>query len=138
MANTQERRFAPRIDCYSRSKANDDIEHGMVLDVSKTGACLLIPKDTPLFKGSNPDQSPESYGCLRLNIFHPDFSLEDGLDVNAEIVWLNHDYSSYHLKIAVQFTEMDDDKSHYVDKFIDWIQNEEHYFLHSELEKCLK
>ena len=138
MANSEERRLSPRIDCYSRSKASDDIEHGLVIDVSETGACLLIPKDTPLFKDTTPEQSPESYGCLHLNIFHPDFSLEDCLEINANIIWLNHYYSSYYLKVAVQFAEMDDDKTNYVAKFIDWIQKEEHYFLHSELEKFSK
>ena len=136
MANSQERRIDLRIDCYSRSKVNDDIEHGLVIDISTTGAYLLIPKDTPIFKDSNPEQSPESYGSLHLNIFHPDYSLEEGLDISAEIVWINHDYSSYHLKAGVEFAEMDDDKSDYVAKFIDWIQKKENYFLHSELEKC--
>ena len=136
MVNSQERRIDRRIDCYSRSKANDDIEHGMVIDISKTGACLLIPKDTPLFKDSSPEQPAESYGCLRLNIFHPNYSLEEGLDISADIVWINHDYSSYHLKVGVNFAEMDDDKSNYVTKFIDWIKKKENYFLHAELEKC--
>ena len=136
MANSPERRTAKRIDCYSLSKFNDDIEHGMVIDISQTGACLLMPKDTPLFKDATPEQSPESYGCLRLNIFHPDFSLEEGLNVRADIVWINHDYSDYHLKVGVDFAELDDEKSAYVAKFIDWIHDKEHYFLHSELEKC--
>ena len=135
MANAQERRGGARIDCYSRSKDNDEIEQGMVIDISNTGACLLIPKDTPLFKDSDPEQFPESYGCLRLNIFHPDYSLEESLNVRADIVWINHDYSDYHLKAGVEFAEMDD-KSDYVTKFIDWIQKKENYFLHSELEKC--
>ena len=135
MADTQEHRISPRIDCYSRSKVSNDVEHGLVINISKTGACLLIPKSTPLFNGSTPEQSPSDYGCLRLNIFHPDYSLEDGLNIDAEIVWLNHDYSDNRLKVGVQFTEMDDDKADYVAKFIDWMQKKEHYFLHSELEK---
>ena len=136
MADIQERRTTPRIDCYSRSSVDDNVEHGLVIDISETGAGLLISKDTPLFKDLNPEQSASSYGCLRLNIFHPDYSLEDGLNISANIAWLDHEYSKDRLKLGVHFAEMDDDKSSYVGKFIDWIQKKENYFLHCELEKC--
>ena len=136
MADIQERRTAPRIDCYSRSSIDDNVEHGLVIDISETGAGLLISKDTPLFKDLNPEQSAGSYGCLRLKIFHPDYSLEDGLNISANIAWLDHEYSKDRLKVGVHFAELDDAKSSYVAKFIDWIQKEDNYFLHSELEKC--
>jgi len=136
MADIQERRITPRIDCYSRSNLDDNVEHGMVIDISETGAGLLISKDTPLFKDLNKEQSASSYGCLRLYIFHPDYSLEDGLNISANIAWLDHEYSKDRLKLGVHFAEMDDDKSSYVSEFIDWIQKKENYFLHCELEKC--
>jgi hypothetical protein len=136
MAEIQEHRTAPRIDCYSRSRVDDNVEHGMVIDISETGAGLTISKDTPLFKDVKPEQSAGSYGCLRLNIFHPDYSLEHGLNINANIVWLDHEYSKDRLKLGVHFSEMDDSKSSYVGKFIDWIQKEDNYFLRCELEKC--
>jgi len=136
MADKQERRSATRIDCYSRSSIDDNVEHGLVIDISETGAGLLISKDTPLFKDLNPGQSASSYGCLRLKIFHPDYSLEDGLNISANIAWLDHEYSKDRLKIGVNFAEMDDAKLSYVAKFIDWIQKKDNYFLHSELEKC--
>ena len=136
MADIQERRTAPRIDCYSRSSIDDNVEHGLVIDISETGAGLLISKDTPLFKDLNPEQSAGSYGCLRLKIFHPDYSLEDGLNISANIAWLDHEYSKDRLKVGVHFAEMDDAKLSYVAKFIDWIQKKDNYFLHSELEKC--
>lgn len=136
MTDIQERRTSPRIHCYSRSMVDDNVEHGLVVDISETGACLLISKDTSLFKELNQDQSASSYGCIRLNVFHPDYSLEEGLDVSADITWLDQEYSKDRLKLGVHFAEMDDDKSVYVSKFIDWIQNKDHYFLHSEIEKC--
>jgi hypothetical protein len=136
MADIQERRSAPRIDCYSRSNFDENVEHGIVIDISETGACLLISKDTPLFKDLNPEQSASSYGCLLLNIFHPDQSLEDGLNISVNIIWLDHEYSKDRLKVGVNFAEMDDAKSSYVAKFIDWIQKEDNYFLHTEIEKC--
>ena len=136
MAGTQELRSAPRIDCYSRTEFDDDVECGMVIDISATGAGLTVSKDTPLFKDVNPEQPASSYGCLDLSIFHPDHSLEDGLDIRANIAWIDHEYSKHRVKLGVQFSEMDDDKSSYVGKFIDWIQKEDNYFLHCELEKC--
>ena len=136
MTDIKERRTSPRIHCYSRSMVDDNVEHGLVVDISETGACLLISKDTSLFKDLNQDQSASSYGCIRLNVFHPDYSLEEGLDVSADITWLDQEYSKDRLKLGVHFAEMDDDKSVYVSKFIDWIQNKDHYFLHSEIEKC--
>jgi len=136
MADIQELRTAPRIHVYSLSSIDDNVEHGLVIDISETGACLTISKDTPLFKDVDPEQSASSYGCLQLNIFHPDYSLEDGLNINAYIAWLDHEYSKDRLKLGVHFAEMDDDKSSYVSKFIDWIQKKENYFLHCELEKC--
>jgi hypothetical protein len=136
MADKMERRKSPRINCYSRSIEDENVEHGLVVDISETGACLLILKGTSLFKDLNPDQKASSYGCLRLNIFHPDYSLEEGLNIKAEITRLDNKYSKDRLKLGVSFTEMDDDKLNYVSKFIGWIQKKDNYFLHSEVEKC--
>ena len=94
MADTQELRTAPRIHVYSRSSFDDTVEHGLIVDISETGACLTMRKDTPLFKDVDPEQSASSYGCLQLNIFHPDDSFEHGLDINANIAWLDHEYSN--------------------------------------------
>jgi hypothetical protein len=136
MTDMQERRTAPRIDCYSRSSVDENVEHGMVIDISETGAGLLISKDTPLFRDLDPELPASSYGCLNLNIFHPDYSLEDGLNINADIAWMDHGYSKDRLKLGVHFAEMDDSKLTYVGKFIDWIEQKGNYFLHCELEKC--
>ena len=136
MADIQELRTAPRISVYSRSSDDDNVEHGLVIDISETGAGLTIPKDTPLFKDVEPEQSASSYGCIRLNIFHPDYSLESGLNINANIAWLDHEYSKGRLKLGVHFDEMDDDKSGQVGELMDWIQKKDNYFLHCELEKC--
>ncbi len=136
MTDLQERRNSPRIDCYSRSTVDDSVEHGLVVDMSETGAGLLIPKNTPLFKDLDPDQSVNSFGCLRLNIFHPDDSLEDSLDISTNIAWLDQEYSKKNLKLGVNFADMDVDQSRYVARLIDWIREKENYFLHCELEKC--
>ena len=136
MNDRQELRASPRIDCYSRAMSDDNVECGLVIDISETGAGLTIPKETPLFKDVDPEQAASSYGCLRLNIFHPDYSSENSLNINANIAWLDHEYSKDRLKLGVHFSEMDESKSGYVSNFIDWIQQEENYFLRCELEKC--
>ena len=136
MADKQELRAEPRIDCYSRSMADENVEHGLVIDISQTGAGLTVSKDTPLFRDVDPAQSAASYGCLRLNIFHPDYALENSLNINANIAWLDREYSKHRLKLGVQFSELDDSQSSYVSKFIDWIQKEENYFLRCDLERC--
>ena len=136
MADTQELRAAPRIDCYSRFSEDVNVEHGLVIDISETGAGLTVSKNASIFKDIDPDQSASSYGCLRLNIFHPDYSLEHGLNINASIAWLDRKYSRDRLKLGVHFSDMDDSQSNYVSEFIDWIQKEENYFLRCDLEKC--
>ena len=136
MAEIQEHRAVPRINCYSRSEADDNVEHGLVIDISETGAGLTVSKNAPLFRDIDPGQSASSFGCLRLSIFHPDHSLEHGLNINASIAWLDRKYSRDRLKLGVHFSDMDDDQSNYVSEFIDWIQKEENYFLRCDLEKC--
>ena len=136
MADIQELRAVPRIDCYSRAMSDDNVECGLVIDISETGAGLTIPKNTPLFKHADPEQAADSYGCLNLNIFHPDYSLENSLNISATIAWIDHEYSKDRLKLGVHFSEMDDSESGIVSNFIDWIQQKENYFLRCELEKC--
>ncbi len=136
MADRQELRSAPRVTCYSRSMVDENVEHGLVIDISETGAGLTISKGSPLFKDVDPEQSASSVGCLRLNIFHPDYTLENGLNINAKLAWLDHKYSKDRLKLGVQFSDMDESQSSYVSKFIDWIQKKENYFLRCDIEKC--
>ena len=136
MADKQEHRSVPRIDCFARSMSDENIECGMVVDISETGAGLTIPKDTPLLKDVDAEQEAVSYGCLHLNIFHPDFTEENSLDINADIAWLDYEYSNDRLKLGVQFSEMDDSKSAYVKNFIDWMQKKQNIFLRCEVKKC--
>jgi hypothetical protein len=136
MAGSQEHRASPRIDCYSRFGEDENVDHGLVIDISETGAGLTLSKDASLFKDADSNQSADSYGCLRLNIFHPDYACEEGLNLNANIAWLDHEYSKDRLKLGVLFSEMDERKSGHINEFIDWIQKKENYFLRASLEKC--
>ena len=105
MADRQEHRAAPRIDCYSRFGGDENVDHGLAIDISETGAGVTLSKDTPLFKNTDPGQSTDSYGCLRLNIFHPDYTCEEGLNISANIAWMDHEYSKDRLKLGILFSE---------------------------------
>ena len=129
MAEIQENRAVPRIDCYSCSMADVNVECGLVIDISETGAGLTIPE-------VDPGHPAGRYGCLHLNVFHPDYSSENRLDIRASIAWIDDEYSKDRLKLGVHFSEMDDDKSSYVVRFIDWLKKKDNYFLRCELEKC--
>ena len=136
MADIKEQRAVPRIDCYSRSEFDENVEHGLVLDISQNGAGLTLLKNAHLLKHMGLDQLADSSDCLRLNIFHPDYPLENSLNINAHIAWLDHKYSNSRVRLGVQFSEMDESKSRYVNKFIDWFQTKGNYFLHCEVERC--
>ena len=136
MAELQEHRAAPRIDCYSRFSGDENVDHGLVVDISETGAGVTVSKDTPLFKNADPEQSADSYGCLHLNIFHPDYTCEEGLNINASIAWMDPEYSKDRLKLGIVFSEMDDSNTSHINEFIGWIQKKENYFLRAKLEKC--
>ena len=136
MADVKELRAVPRIDCFSRARFDENVECGLVIDISNTGAGLTIAKDTDFFKDVDPQQAADSHACLRLNIFHPDYPSENSLNIDANIAWLDQEYSKDRLKLGVSFSELDESESRYVSSFIDWIQEEENYFLRCELEKC--
>ena len=136
MAELQEHRAAPRIDCYSRFGGDENVDHGLVIDISETGAGVTLSKDTPLFKNIDPQQLTDNNSCMRLNIFHPDYTCEEGLNINANIAWMDHEYSKDRLKLGILFSEMDEKKSSHINEFIDWIQKKENYFLRANLEKC--
>ena len=136
MADMQELRAAPRFNCYSLSTSDDNAECGLVIDISETGAGLTISKDTPLFMDADSKQSENNYDCLYLNIFHPDYEIENSLNIKANIAWLDSEYSKDRFKLGVHFSEIDDSKSGSVSDFIDWIQKKENYFLRCKLEKC--
>ena len=136
MADRQEHRAAPRINCYSRFSGDENVDHGLVIDISETGAGLTFSKDTPLFKDVDPALSADRYGCLRLSIFHPDYTLDQGLNIDANIAWMDHEYSKDRLKLGVLFSEIDEHKSSHINEFIDWIQQKENYFLRANLERC--
>ena len=125
MTYNQEQRRTKRIDCFSRSMHDVGIEHSLVVNISESGAGLLLSKKVDSITS----------GDVHLTIFHPDRSLEEGLSIDAEIVWFDDKYSSDHHKIGVKFTEKSKSQADYVGIMSDWLSHEGNYFFHCELQK---
>ena len=132
MPYNQERRSARRIDCYNRAILDDDIEHGLVVDINNEGAGLLLLKELSLFQNDETKDSPVISGNVNLTIFHPDMSLQEGISIDAKVIWADYDYSGDHVKIGVRFDDMDIE---HIDKLTEWLSKEGNYYFHCELEK---
>ncbi len=132
MPDKQERRSARRIDCYNRAILDDDIEHGLVVDINNEGAGLLLLKELSLFQNDETKDNPVISGNVHLTIFHPDMSLQEGIGIDAEVIWADYDYSGDQVKIGVRFDDMD---IAHIDKLTEWLSKEGNYYFHCELEK---
>lgn len=132
MSDNKERRGVKRIDCFNRSLLNDDIEHSLVVDINSEGAGLLLLKEQSLFQDGETEGYPVISGHVLLTIFHPDDSLEEGVSIGADVIWVKYDYSDDHHKIGVRFVEMENGQ---VEKLTQWLSKEGNYYFHCELEK---
>jgi hypothetical protein len=132
MSDKKERRSVKRIDCYNRSLLNDEIEHSLVVDINNEGAGLLLTKEQSLFQTSESDGRPVISGNVHLTIFHPDMSLQDGVGIDAEVIWADYEHSEDHYKVGVRFINKDDAQ---VDKLARWLTKKDNYFFHCEMEK---
>ena len=132
MADKKERRSVKRVDCYNRSLSHDEIEHSLVVDMNNEGAGLLLTKEKSFFRTVNIDDHLNVSGNVHLTIFHPDTSCREGVDINAEVIWKDDDYSKDHYKVGVRFIDKDDEQ---VDKLTQWLSKKSNYFFHCELEK---
>jgi hypothetical protein len=59
-------------------------------------------------------------------------SLQEGVSIDAEVIWADYDHSEDHYKVGVRFIEKDDAQ---VDKLARWLSKTDNYFFHCELEK---
>ena len=132
MAEHKERRSLNRIDCFNRTLLNDDIEHVLVVDINNEGAGLLIPKDQSLFRNEGTVEHGGIAGNVRLTILHPDMPVQNGISIEAEIIWVDDDYSEDRSKIGVKFAYMIESQ---IDPLIDWLSKDGNYYFHCELEK---
>lgn len=132
MSDKIERRSIRRIDCYSQSLLSDEIEHSLVVDINNEGAGLLLTKDQSLFQTVEAGERPDIAGNVHLTIFHPDISLQDGVSINAEVIWVDYDHSDDHYKVGVRFIDKDEAQ---VDRLARWLSKKDNYYFHCELIK---
>ncbi|MCW9014070.1 MAG: PilZ domain-containing protein [Gammaproteobacteria bacterium] len=123
MANTSERRTETRINCMGEPVDNAQlVAHSLIVDVTCKGAGLLVLKEHQALTGN-----------ICLKVLHPDFSTIDAFDVNAEVIWVDEDYSSDHRKVGIQFCDINDDLNKHIDGLVRWLNEKDHYFLHCEV-----
>ena len=122
MSETTERRTQNRVNCMGQSIDVKTIEHSLIVDVTCQGAGLLILKNLPTISGN-----------ICMKVLHPDFSNIDAFDVNAEIIWVDEDYSDDHRKLGVQFKDINDDLNQHINELVQWLEEKDHYFLHCEI-----
>lgn len=135
MPDKQERRSAKRIDCFHHAITNTEIEHSLVIDISSEGAGILLKKKKSFFRAEDTSDHPDISSGVHLTIFHPDISLHEGASIDAEVRWVDDDYSGHHRKIGVSFDELNDEQQAYISKLTEWLSKESNYFLHCELKK---
>lgn len=133
MTEKQERRSVRRIDCFNRAILNDEVEHSLVVDINSEGAGLLLLKDQSLFKSDAAAGRADISGNVRLTIFHPDMPVQDGICVDAEVIWVDYEYADDRNKIGVKFVGMVDKQ---VGGLSEWLSRDGNYYFHCELEKC--
>lgn len=132
MTEHKERRSLKRIDCFNRSILNDNIEHGLVVDINNEGAGLLLPKDQSLFRNDGTVEHSGITGNVRITLLHPDMPVQNGISVDAEIVWVNDEYSNDRIKIGVKFVDMVELQ---ITPLAEWLSRDGNYYFHCELEK---
>ena len=132
MSEHKERRSLNRIDCFNRTILNDSIEHGLVVDINNEGAGLLLPKDQSLFRNDGTVENSGIAGNVRLTIIHPDMPVQNGISFDAEIVWVDKEYSDDRNKIGVKFIDTIESQT---DPLAEWLSRDENYYFHCELEK---
>jgi hypothetical protein len=135
MSDKQERRSLKRIDNFDRTLLNNKVEHSLVTNISNEGAGLLVLKDH-IFFHDEVDHPHITSGDVRLVIFLPDSSLDDGLNIDATIAWVDDDYSEDHRKMGVKFIDVNNEQDDQLNKMAEWLSKECNYFFHCELEKC--
>ena len=135
MSDTEARRSVKRIDVFDNAIRNAEVEHGLVIEITKEGAGLLMLKEHSFFRDENNEKCVVIDTSIHLTIFHPDIPLDDSASIKATVIWVDEDYSDDRCKIGVSFIDMDDSQTNYVGKLEKWLSKESNYYFHCELEK---
>jgi hypothetical protein len=135
MTEQRERRRVKRIDSFDHTILSNKIEHSLVVEITREGGGLLIVKEHSLFRDEKPEKCDLIKGKVHLTILHPDSPLPNESRIEAEVIWVDHEYSDDHCKIGVCFEDVDEAQAEYIGNLEEWLSVESNYFLHCELEK---
>jgi len=124
MINSTERRTEGRVN-----NLDDDEEeclkisqHSLIVDISCDGAGLLILKDLETISGN-----------IRLKILKPDMTNLSTFTIDADIIWVDEEYSDDYRKIGVKFLDTDENLNNHLSQSIAWLSNKECYFLRCDV-----
>ena len=123
MINSTERRTEGRVNNLDDAgECLKTAQKSLIVDISCDGAGLLILKNLETISG-----------CIRLKILKPDMSNLSGFTIDADIIWVNEEYSNDFREIGVKFLDTDENLNDHLSRAIDWLSHKESYFLRCDV-----
>lgn len=123
MINSTERRTEGRVnnlddagECFKTA------QHSLIVDISCDGAGLLILKNLETISGH-----------IRLQILKPDMSKLSAFTIDADIIWVDEEYSNDYRKIGVRFLDTDENLNNHLSRAIGWLSHKDSYFLRCDV-----
>ncbi|MCW8853991.1 MAG: PilZ domain-containing protein [Gammaproteobacteria bacterium] len=123
MSNSVERRIEDRVSNID-GLDNDfkTVNHSLIVDISSGGAGILILKNREDISGN-----------VCLNILQPDLSSLNGFNIDADVIWVDEEFSRDHRKVGVKFSKTDKDLSEHISQAVSWLGKKDHHFLRCEV-----
>jgi hypothetical protein len=125
MSNSTERRTESRTsNMDGTAEAIQAIKHSLIVDITCAGAGLLMLKNIEGVTGN-----------VSLNVLKPDMSSLSGFIIDADVVWVEENYSNEHRKIGIKFTDIssNDALNKNLSDAIKWLSHKDYYFIHCEI-----
>ena len=123
MSNSVERRIEDRVsNIDSLDEDFKIVKHSLIVDISSGGAGILILKNMDDISGN-----------ICLNILQPDLSTLNGFNIDADVIWVDEEFSRDHRKVGVKFSNTDKDLSEHISQAVSWLGKKDHHFLRCEV-----
>lgn len=123
MVNSTERRTEGRVNNLDDAgECLKTTQQSLIVDISCDGAGLLILKNLATISGE-----------IKLKILKPDMSNLSAFTIDADIIWVDEEYSNDYRKIGVKFSETDEDINNHLSRAIAWLSHKECYFLRCDV-----
>ena len=123
MSNSVERRTTERVsNIFNLDKDQNAVKQSLIIDISPDGAGLLVLKNIE-----------EISGNICLNILQPDLSRLSGFNIDADVIWVDEEYSGDYRKIGVKFSNTDEELNNHISRAVNWLGKKDHHFLRCEV-----